>query len=318
LYDNLELQNLKGKMYIKDEKVTLENVTSSIFGGNIALNGNVSTKEAAPTFEMDIGMNTFNIAQSFSKMEMLNAIAPIAQIIDGTLNSTLKFSGNLNEDFIPNLGTISGNALAEIITKNVDTKMSPLLNTLATQLKFIDLSKLDLNNIKALVSFENGKVNVKPFTIKYKDIDINISGSHGFDKTMDYKATFMVPAKYLGTEVTSLMAQMSSEDVSKLIVPVTASIGGNFTKPTVTTDYKSSVTNLTKQLVDVNKLKGKGVDMLSGLLKVPVTKETDTVNNTTTTPKIDVTKPKEAVDNLVKNKLNSLLSGKKKKKDTVN
>lgn len=318
LYDNLELQNLKGKMYIKDEKVTLENVTSSIFGGNIALNGNVSTKEATPTFAMDIGMNTFNIAQSFSKMEMLNAIAPIAKIIDGTLNSTLKFSGNLNDDFIPNLGTITGNALAEIQTKTIDTKTSPLLNTLASQLKFIDLSKLDLNNIKALVSFENGKVNVKPFTIKYKDIDINIAGSHGFDKTMDYKATFMVPAKYLGTEVTSLMAKMSSEDVSKLIVPVTANIGGNFTKPTVTTDYKSSVTNLTKQLVDVNKLKGKGVDMLSGLLKAPVTKEADTTKDATTTPKIDVSKPKEAVDNLVKNQLNSLLSGKKKKKDTVN
>ncbi|SFS59402.1 AsmA-like C-terminal region-containing protein [Lutibacter maritimus] len=317
LYDNLELQNLKGKMYINDEKVTLENVTSSIFGGNIALSGNVSTKENTPTFAMDIGMNTFNIAQSFNKMEVLNALAPIAKIIGGTLNSTLKFSGNLNEDLIPNLGTISGNALAEIQTENIDAKTSPLLNTLASQLKFIDLSKLDLNNIKAFVSFENGKVNVKPFTIKYKDIEINISGSHGFDKTMDYKATFMVPAKYLGAEITSLMAKMSSEDVSKLIVPVTANIGGNFTNPSITTDYKSSVTNLTKQLVDVNKLKGKGTDILSGLLKVPSTNETDTVKNTTT-PKVDVTKPKVVVDSLVKNKLKDFLSGNKKKKDTVN
>lgn len=136
-------------------------------------------------------------------------------------------------------------------------------------------------------------------------------------KTMNYKATFNVPAKYLGSEVTSLMAKMSTEDVSKLIVPVTATIGGNFSKPTVSTDYKASVTNLTKQLVDVNKLKGKGTEILTGLIKVPTAKDTDSVKNTST-PKVDITKPKEAVDNLVKNKLNSLLSGKKKAKDTVN
>ena len=36
LYDNLELKNLKGKMLIKDEKVTFENVTSSLLGGDLA------------------------------------------------------------------------------------------------------------------------------------------------------------------------------------------------------------------------------------------------------------------------------------------
>ncbi|PHQ65089.1 MAG: hypothetical protein COB99_06075, partial [Sulfurimonas sp.] len=45
------------------------------------------------------------------------------------------------------------------------------------------------------LDFKNGIVTVKPFTIKYKDIDIQISGAHGFDKTVDYKAVFNVPAK---------------------------------------------------------------------------------------------------------------------------
>lgn len=319
-YDNLELKNLKGKMSIKDEKVTLENVSSSIFGGNIGLNGSVSTKEVTPIFDMEVGMNSFNIAESFSKMDMLKALAPIASIIEGKLNSTVKLSGKLSNDFAPNLATISGNALAEIQTKAIDTKTSPLLNTLASQLKFIDVSKLNLNDIKALVSFENGKVNVKPFTIKYKDIDINVTGSHGFDKSMSYRATFNVPAKYLGNEVTGLMSKISSEDASKIMVPITAVIGGNFDKPTVTTDYKSAVTSLTTQLVDVNKLKAKGVNAISDLIKGSsiIKKNTDTtkVSTKTTTPdKIDVAKPKEAVENLVKNKLNNLLI--KKKKDTA-
>jgi hypothetical protein len=317
LYDNLELKNLKGKMIIKDEKVTLENVTSSLLGGNISLSGNVSTKEAAPTFTMDIGMNAFDIGDSFGKIEMLNSLAPIATLIQGKLNSTLKFTGNLNNEFTPNLNSVSGNAFAELLTRKINTKTSPLLNSLASQLKFIDLEQLDLSDIKTLLTFENGKVNVKPFSVKYKDIDINISGSHGFDKTMNYKVTFIVPGKYLGNEITGLMAKFSTEDMSKVKVPITANIGGSFDQPIVSTDYKSAVSNLATQLVDVNKLKGKGTEILKGLIKVPTINKPDSTSATPTTiPKVDITKQKEAVDNLVKDKLKNLLGG-KKKKDSV-
>lgn len=264
---------------------------------------------------MDIGMNTFDISESFNGLDLLKSLAPIANIVQGKLNTNLKFSGNLNDEFTPDLNSISGDALAQILAQTIDPKNSPLLNTLASQLKFIDLDKLDLKDIKTILSFENGKVNVKPFTIKYKDIDVNISGNHGFDKTIDYKVTFIVPGKYLGNEVIGLMAKMSSEDASKIKIPITADISGSFSKPTVTTNYKSTVSNLATQLVDFNKLKGKGNEILSGLLKIP-TNEPDSTK--TVTPNTDLTKPKEAVNNLVKDKLNSLFGPKKKKKDTVN
>lgn len=316
IYDNLQLKNMKGKMIIKDEKVTLENVSSSLFGGIISVNGNVSTKETTPTFSMDLGMNTFDISESFNGMDLLKSLAPIANIVQGKMNSTIKISGNLSEEFTPDLKSVSGNVVAQLLSQNIDPKNSPLLNTLAGQLNFIDINKLNLQDIKTHLSFENGKVKVKPFTLKYNDIDITIGGSHGFDKSMDYEVTFNVPGKYLGNEVTALLAKMSKEDVSKVKVPVTANITGSFTKPIVKTDYKKTVTNLTSQLIDYNKLKDKGSSILNNLIKVP-TQKSDT-STAITTPKVDVTKPKEAVDNLVKNKLNTLLSGKKKQKDTVN
>jgi hypothetical protein len=45
-----------------------------------------------------------------------------------------------------------------------------LLTALGSNLKFIDVSKLDLNNLKAAITFKDGMVNVKPFDINYKDI----------------------------------------------------------------------------------------------------------------------------------------------------
>jgi hypothetical protein len=54
----------------------------------------------------------------------------------------------------------------------VNAENSTLLKALGSNLKFIDVSKLNLNDLKAAVTFKDGKVNVKPFTIKYKDIQV--------------------------------------------------------------------------------------------------------------------------------------------------
>jgi hypothetical protein len=42
------------------------------------LNGAVSTKGKTPTFQMDLGLNQVDIAQSFTQLDMLKKLAPIA------------------------------------------------------------------------------------------------------------------------------------------------------------------------------------------------------------------------------------------------
>ena len=82
---------------------------------------------------------------------------------------------------------------------------------------------------------------LKPFSLKYKDIIINVSGSHTFDAQLQYEAVLDVPAKYLGTEVNSLIAQIDDTNTQDLTIPVTAAIGGNYTSPTISTDLTSGV-----------------------------------------------------------------------------
>ena len=70
LYDDLTLTNVKGAVIIKDETAKLENVTSNIFGGNIGISGNVSTKNTTPTFDMNLGLKSIDIVQSFNGLEL--------------------------------------------------------------------------------------------------------------------------------------------------------------------------------------------------------------------------------------------------------
>jgi len=278
LYDDLVLKNVSGKVIIKDQKATLENVKTSIFGGNIGVDGSVSTKEKVPNFNMNLKMNGVDINETFTKLDMMKNIAPIAGVINGKLNSTIKVTGNLDaKEMTPDLNSISGDLIGQLLSTTVNEKTSPLLNKLDESVKFIDLSKLNLNDLKAALTFKDGKVNVKPFDIKYQDIKVNIGGAHGFDQTMNYNIKFDVPAKYLGTEANNLIAKLTPAESKKLEnIPVNAVLTGNFKNPKVSTDMKQAVTNLTTQLVkqQKDKLLNQGTNALGNILSGGTKKDT--------------------------------------------
>lgn len=270
LYDNLVLKNVSGKVIVKDQKATLENIKTSIFGGTIGVNGDVSTKDKVPVFNMSLAMNSVDIKDTFTQLEMMKKIAPIAGVINGKLNSTIKLSGKLDAmEMTPDLNSISGDLIGQLLSTTVNEKTSPLLSKLDESVKFIDLSKLNLNDLKAALTFKDGKVNVKPFDIKYQDIKVNVGGQHGFDQSMNYNIKFDVPAKYLGTEANNLIAKLTPAESAKLEnIPVNAVLSGNFKSPKVSTDMKQAITNLTAQLVkqQKDKLIGKGTNALGNLL----------------------------------------------------
>lgn len=332
LYDNLNLKNVRGTLIIKDETATIQNLTSDLLGGTLGLTGSVSTKDETSTFDMDLGMNNFNIGESFQSLELFKVLAPVASALQGKLNSDVKIKGNLKDDFTPNLATISGDLLAQLLATKVDAQKAPLLSSLDSQLNFLNTGDLDLSDLKTALSFNNGAVQVKPFTVNYKDIAVNVDGSHTFDRQLQYKATLDVPAKYLGSEVNNLIAQLGDSEMENLTIPVTANIGGNYANPTVSTDLSSGVSKLTNQLVEiqkqklVNQGKDKAKDLIADVFKA---NEKDSTNTKSDGVKEAIGSllgsQKEAKDSTetqkdpVKNTAKSILGGLlgKKKKDTV-
>ena len=262
LYDNLTLKDVKGTLRIKDETATLSNVTSSIFNGRMGLNGKVSTKSEKSTFDMKLDMSQLQIGETLKSLDLLKALAPIASVLQGKLDSDISLSGNLTDDLIPDIMTLTGDLLTNVKADKIDTQKAPILSALNSKLSFINLDDLNLKDLKTKMSFKNGLVNVKPFTVNYKDIAINVGGTHTFNENIDYKATMDVPAKYLGGEVQKLLGQLGEDDLENLSIPVIANIAGNYTSPKISTDLTSGIKSLTSKLVEIQKQKlmnqGKG------------------------------------------------------------
>ncbi|SFR32852.1 Uncharacterized protein involved in outer membrane biogenesis [Robiginitalea myxolifaciens] len=253
VYDNLEMKQVNGTLRLKDQSLQLTNLQSNTLDGVLALSGAISAPGGKPRFDLDLGIEGFRIAQTLETIELFESLAPVASLLEGKFNTKLRLSGALNEDFSPDLTTLAGKAVAEVLSSGLSGKKGAVVSALGSRLDFFNAENLNLKGLKTVLAFENGLVAVEPFSFTYQDIKVNVTGGHTFDQRLDYTATFEVPAKYLGKEVNALLAEMDDPDLAAVAVPVVARIGGQYTNPEVSTDLKAAATDLTKRLVEIKK-----------------------------------------------------------------
>ncbi|MEL6810094.1 MAG: AsmA-like C-terminal region-containing protein [Bacteroidota bacterium] len=316
IYDNVELQNTKGTVKIADEAANLSNVTSKAFGGDVAFSGNVNTKKTTPTFSMNLDLQKIDIDESFGKLAMLKYIAPIAQALDGDLNTTLQLNGQLNKDLTPDLKTLAGNAVAQLLTAEVSPEKTPLLSKLGEQVTFLNLDNLSLQNISTALDFDNGNIVVKPFDFDVKGVKVTAGGSHGLDKSINYNLTMDVPAKYLGGDVNKLLAKLDPGEADKMTVAIPVGLSGSMLQPKVNVNTQNAVKSLTQKLIDKQKkdLEQKGLNILGDLIgdkdkgDKKDSKQTDTGKTGTT---------QDETTKVVKDIIGGIFGKKKKKKDST-
>jgi len=306
VYDDLNLTNVKGTATIKNETATLSDVTSNIFGGNIAFGGNISTKTETPTFAMDLDLSKIDIEQSFQGLDMFQYLAPIAKALQGNLSTKLNLNGELTNDFTPKLSTLAGNAVAQILTAEVDKQQMPLLSKLGEKVSFLNIDRLSLRDVSTVLKFNNGNIEVQPFDFDVKGINVAVNGSHGLDKSINYNAKLDVPGKYLGGDVSKLLAKLDPANAENVSVSVPIAISGTLTNPAISVDTKAAVTELTQRLIEKQKqeLKDKGTDILGDILGGGNKKDSTQTQTQQNTGKV------------VKGILGGIFGG--KKKDTTN
>ncbi len=326
LYDGLELSNVSGMALIRDETMTLNNVRTDVFDGNIGVNGSLTTKDAKPRFDMVLDMNTLDIAKSFTGMDMFQKLTPILSALKGTLNTDIKLSGELDSQLSPVIGTLNGDAFAQVLTRDVDLASNPLLNRLNNELNFLNLGKLNLSDLQTKLKFENGAVNIQPFDFQIKDVKVTASGSHSLQNEMNYTLAMDMPAKYLGKEAASLLARLEEKEVNQIMVPIPVQLSGSMLQPKINLNMQQAVTNLTNQIIEIQKqkIKDKGKDKLNDALNnvlngalggnksEPVAQDSTATN--TTPPKTTEQQTKDKVKETAGGILKGLL---KKKKDSA-
>ena len=256
-YDKVDYKNVQGTVLLKNETVHLQNVGTEALDGTIAFAGTYSTKEnkQQPAIAITYDIKNVDIQKAFTAFNTVQKLMPVGQFLSGKLSSKLTMTGSLGGDLMPVLNSLTGNGNL-LLLEGVLQKFKPL-ESLANTLQIDELKNISIKDIKNYIEFANGKVLVKPFNLKVKDIEMQIGGMHGFDQSMDYIIAMKLPRKYLGERgnalVNGLVAKASSKGIKVDLgetVNLNIRMGGSISNPVISTDLKEVAGDAAKELKD--------------------------------------------------------------------
>jgi hypothetical protein len=178
---------------------------------------------------------------------------PVGQFLSGKLSSQFSLSGTLNGQMLPNLGSLTGKGNLFLV-QGVLSKFQPM-EKIASALNVADLNNFSLKDLKTYFEFADGKVLVKPFTVKVKDIEMQIGGIHGLDQSMDYRIGMKLPRSYLGTAGNNLVNGLAAQATKKgvpvhlgEVIDLNIKLGGTISSPLVKTDLKEAAGDAAAEL----------------------------------------------------------------------
>lgn len=191
IYDQYYLKNIKGTIGLNQQTLEIHDGSASLFNGKIMLDGLYNESGLLPLFDFKLDLNRLGFGEMFKTSPTFAKLVPIAEFLEGVFSSSLVMSGSLDKEQMPVWKDLSAAGIIETVT-GLLKKFEPLERASKyIQLPFLDLIKWE----KSRNWFEivNGSVLVKPFTIKYQNVPITISGSHKLDKNMDYDILWQIP-----------------------------------------------------------------------------------------------------------------------------
>ena len=245
VYDNMDIDNLKGELIVKDQKVSMNNLFMNLLEGRMVMNGHYeTTNPKQPGFSYDMAIKDFNIETVAKTFNTIEEMAPYVKNMKGRFNTSLKVDGVLDHEMMPDLNTLSGDG--NMVTKSMKAENFKALDKLAEALKNDKLNKLELNDAKIKYSFKDGRIYTEPFDIEMGPITGTMSGSNGFDQTMDNKMTLKVPSSELGAgdavgKLNSQASKLGMDLKSAEYVNVDVLITGTVDDPKVSISLKDAV-----------------------------------------------------------------------------
>ncbi len=242
LFNKMTIDNLAGEMRVADGALSLDRLTMGLFGGKASVSGRYSTAAdpARPALKLDLSLAGASFAQTFDELEMVRQLVPIFAETGGDYSLSLDMNAKLDSTMSPDLQSID--ATGEIRSANIRVQNIAAFDALAKAINNDKLRRIEARDVAIRFAIRNGRIATQPFDLKLAGTDVNLSGSTGLDRTIDYTARVSMPASATGGVLETLNVR----------------IGGTFSSPKVTLGVREAAEEAIKNVVDrqIQKLTG--------------------------------------------------------------
>jgi len=263
-YDNLKLTNAQGAVTVRDQTARLNNMTFNTLGATFGTTGSYSSRNLAhPTFDFGLNIKNLNFQNAFSAFNSIKTLVPLASQVEGVFGTTFNVSGEMGPDMLPNLATLTGKGVFDIVRAAIN--QSEVMTKIASLTTLPELKTLLVVNKKINANLVNGNLVVQPFDLAVGDVKMTFGGSNSLAGALAYVTALNVPTGKLGAAFSSKLTQLTGvKDIQGTDrVTLGLNIGGTVKAPSVKLT-SGSVKDQGKAIV-TNVVKTKLTDALLGL-----------------------------------------------------
>mgnify|MGYP006288663471 CR=1 FL=1 len=254
IYDNIEMRNVGGRLYVRDQQVILDNLNMNVLDGEMAVSGSYSTIDPdKPAINFHLDINRIDIQQAYQTFALISEFAPIAEKTSGKFSTRMDLAAMIDQEMMPVYETMTGGG--EISTTQITISDVNTLNKIADVLKYDKIREMTLDRILFEFEFKDGKVIVEPFDMRFENLTARLGGWTSFDQSIDYTMNLTLPRKDLGQAANNVLNNLVEQANAKGAdfslgekVTLDMLIGGTLTDPTVTTDLSKTGENLVKDV----------------------------------------------------------------------
>lgn len=206
-YNKLNMQDLKGKMTVKNGRIDLRNTDFKTMDGTVKLTGAYDSKPEKPTFDFGFKVKEVSIPASFQSVDMVQKLAPVTERMTGLFSTDFSLKGALGADMMPDYSSLTGGGLIQVLQASLG--QGDLLNGLSSVSKLAAVSTATLEKVKMQAEIKDGRLFVKPFNVRIGDYKTVVSGSTGIDGSIDYLLQMDVPAGQAGAQLNTLVSSLT-------------------------------------------------------------------------------------------------------------
>lgn len=235
VYNKMNFKNADALLKVADGELNIQKLNVNAFGGLMALTGKYSSvNPQQPALDFDIDLKQISFADIFGQVPSMQKFVPIFEKLAGRFNTKLSLNTLLSGNMMPILASIisNGNFNAEMVTLKEDVTA---IQELSKTLKIDKLSNFSLKDIALAFDIKDGKLQTKPFNLKFKGYAMNIGGTTGLDQSIAYAGNVKLP---------------DNLNLGKF-QNVGFKIGGTFKKPKIELDLKNTLNTLVEEQKEV-------------------------------------------------------------------
>ncbi|CAN5534681.1 AsmA-like C-terminal region-containing protein [soil metagenome] len=246
IYTNMNMLNCSGEIAMRNKTIYLNNLKMYMLDGSVTVNGTYAGfQPKAPAIAFDFNISDFDLQKTASTFATVDKIAPVVRSCQGKFSCALKMQSAMDDKMNLVMNTLNGGG--KLTTSNVVVSGSNTLQKIGDVLKMDQLKKLNVPVVNVSFTFNEGRLFVQPFDIMLAGIKTTVSGSNGFDRTLDYTMNMNIPRAAFGSAANSVLNNFISQANSKGVnisavdnIPVAVKIGGTCENPKISTDLSSA------------------------------------------------------------------------------